>query len=965
MSSYDDDIFDASGMDEDALINSNPVSKKEDKKEDSKIIKVKAKHNRNLFPRFPLVLDGKENTYGITLWEILEVLEGEPVEDRSGCITVTGEFLDGIDETKPYIVLAKEIIHPKWGVQYELLYYTPQTDLTKMNNQVAFLRVFLSPGQIEECYKVFENPLEVIANHDVESLKKVHGIGDYIANCIINRYEDNKDMSAVYMELDSMGLTTKFISKLVQSYRSPQKIISTVKENPYQLTYDIDGIGFLTADAIALKNGMNPKSPKRIGAFINYYLRDESEKGHSYVTAGELIVNIYSQFGGKENIVENYLDEEGNVVGNNISKAINSLVEEGIIKIEDNTNKARRRIYLTKIYDLEKEIALNLKRLLNAPNRFNYLDWEEKVSKLEEKQGFQFAEEQRNGIKLGLDKQVCLISGLAGSGKSSLVSGILASLDGYSFAQCALSGKAAARLQEVTGQEGSTIHRLLGFENLNFRHNEENTLPYDIIILDEISLVGGDIFLSLIKAIRTGCKLIMLGDLGQLEAIGPLSLAADMYNSPVIPTVELKQIHRQAQKSGIITSAHDVRNQIQLYETLDYKGVDVRGELQDMIFEMNPEKDEIFTKSMEYFEKYYNSDLVNKNIMNIQLISPVKERGESCVFKLNLGVQQLINPVEDYKDKIHIKMAKDKDFYIQVGDKVMCIKNNYSTVDVDGMVSPIYNGWTGMVVSIDENNVEVNFPLSSGKNVLVPLREAKSSLILGYASTVHKCVTGDTFVYTSEGIKQIKDLKGNWKNIKIFNGEYYESPSNFFHNPILPCRKITTDFNYTLTGTLDHGIYVLEQGKLVRKEFRELVKGDCLLALKDINSIPEDKKDGSINNLEKLLKNYNIVQITKIEECNAETYCLEMPETHRFIQNGFLGSNCQGSDIPVVIGALDYSTPPKMLTCQLVYTLLTRAKKRCIIVAQTGALRKAISTDFVSTKRTFLKEFLNNPNLKK
>ena len=179
---------------------------------------------------------------------------------------------------------------------------------------------------------------------------------------------------------------------------------------------------------------------------------------------------------------------------------------------------------------------------------------------------------------------------------------------------------------------------------------------------------------------------------------------------------------------------------------------------------------------------------------------------------MNLGVQQLINPVEDYKDKIHIKMAKDKDFYIQVGDKVMCIKNNYSTVDVDGMVSPIYNGWTGMVVSIDENNVEVNFPLSSGKNVLVPLREAKSSLILGYASTVHKL---------------------------------------------------------------------------------------------------------------------------------------------------------QGSDIPVVIGALDYSTPPKMLTCQLVYRLLTRAKKRCIIVEQTGALRKAISTDFVSTKRTFLKEFLNNPNLKK
>ena len=777
----------------------------EENNTNGELIKVKAYYAYCLFPRLPVELGVGDNTFGITKWEVLEAIEGTPKEDRDGQITITGEFVEPIEKGKPYVILAKRTEHPKYGPQYNLLYINQQVDLKKLNNQKAFLKSFLTDGQIEEMYKIYENPLAIIESHDIEGLKKVKGIGNYIANCIVNRFEDSKDMSKVYVELDSYGLTPNFIQKLIKTYKSPTTLIKAVKENPYQLAYDMEGVGFKTADDIALKGGLNPKSVDRVKAFIAHFLREQAyDLGNSYITAGELLVNIYDYFGGKDYIVEAMYDEEENVVGTNVGVAMSQLQEEDIIHIEDNENKSRRRVYLTKIWNLEKEISFHLKRLLDAENHFDYGNWKEKISALEEKQGFTFAEEQLNGIKLGLDKQVCLISGLAGSGKSSLVSGILASLSEYNFAQCALSGKAAARLQEVTGQAGCTIHRLLSYDPMSggFAYNENNQLPYHIIVLDEVSLVGGEIFLDLIKAIPDGSKLIMLGDMGQLESIGALNLAADIYESAVIPTVELKQVHRQAAQSGIITSAHSVRNQEQLYpDGLD--GIDIRGELQDMIFELTSDRTQNRAKVLNWFKKWYESDIVGKDIMKIQLIAPVKERGDCCVFNLNLDVQNYINPVNEFEDKIKMG-SKDKSYYIHVNDKVMCIKNNYKTFDEYGVNCPIYNGWVGIVKDITPDFVKIDFPLAGGI-VCMSNSDVRSQLVLGYASTVHKL---------------------------------------------------------------------------------------------------------------------------------------------------------QGSDAPVVIGALDYSTPPKMLTCQLLYTLLTRAKKRCIVVAECNALTKAIGTDYVSTKRTFLKELL-------
>ena len=1234
----------------------------QDALENEELIKVRAQHIRDLFPRPPAKLGVGKDTFGITVWFVSEVLAGHPKnsngdvinfgDEESGFfganITITGEFSSPIDDCKEYVLLAKEVTHPKYGKQYQLLYMNENIDLRNMRGQRAFLKSFLTDLQIQELYKVFENPLAIIDAHNIKKLQEVKGIGPVLSEKICNRYEKCKDMSAIYMELDGMGLTSAMIQKLVQRYHSPTEIIDTVKNNPYQLTYDVDGIGFLTADKIALQGGTSVKSKKRIKAFINFFLKEQGEEGHSYITASELLVNIYNQLGGKNEVLEVYRDTEGNITGNNVQESIQELIAQDILGMEDNENKAMRRVYLKKYYNLEMEIAYHLKRLLGCKNLFMYDDWEEKVASQEQIQGFAFTDEQKAGIKLGLDNQVCYITGPAGCGKSSLVAGILSALgDDYSFTQTALSGKAAANLQEITGAEGMTIHRLLRYTGDGFEYKEDNTLPYDIIILDELSLCGGRIFLDLIKAIPDGAKLICLGDQNQLEAIGALNLAADMYNSPFVPTVKLTKVHRQAQESGILTTSYLVKDQIQIHPENDYEGIEIRGNLQDMILDCKIDKDDTKDRVMSYFNKYYYDSEFKKSIMEIQILCPVKERGDACVDELNKAVQNQINPVDENssKPKVYVRRQKseggrDRSFWIQVGDKVMCIKNNYNVNDVYGNPTSIFNGWVGLVESIGEEHIIINFPINEYPTVL-KLSDVGSHLILGYASTVHKCVTGDTWITTNKGIMQIQDVNESMiGELAVWNGKYFEKPDAFYVNPPLPTVSIKTKRNYEISGLINHKIFAFSQetsdflfkdlidlkindevliskkemeinekinipyswqriktnekakkyslptevdedfasflgcmvadgfithrgiayGKKDKdcvEKFKELVKklfgyeGKIKFLEKEnmykteINSVfiksfcsnipgiqPHNKfvpdiilkssqkvqrkflsclfEDGNVNlkrnsfdhielsfnsellinqvrfmllnfgiittkyirthilngktlnvfelfiykkeaqkfvskigflsqknilktksllttqicrdvvssiglykmikplfdnkefkiskqlfsikqhslqrkritsqmalmvideyenqfgeffltkRVKKLLKDFYIDKVVSVKPSgNQTTYCFNMPETHRFVQNGILGSNCQGSGYKVVIGALDYSTPPQMLTHQLVYTLLTRAKKECVLVTQTGALKKAIATDYVSTKRTFLPEFLD------
>ena len=779
--------------------------------ESDKIIKIHATLNNVIFPKggFQNIV---EPTFGIVSWTIITVDERNPEEDRFGTITVKGTYPTNIRPKSNYIIIAKEVEHPQYGTQYDLIYFNEEFDLTKASNQRAFLKTFLTDNQIEEFFKIFPNPIQTLEKGDPKELTKIYGVGDYIANCILERYEQKKDVGQVYLELDGIGLSSNFITKLVQKYKNPSLIVSKVKENPYSLIKDIDGVGFLTADAVAQKAGFSKTDVRRIKSFIIWFLNKEGDEGNSYISAQELNANIFETLGSPQEIVENYdvpEDADGSIPRNNIAKAIQELQDERTIILEDGERKANRRVYLKKFYELERDIAYHLKRLLNAHSDFKIENFDEKIKKAEEEQGFEFTQEQIDGIKLGCEKQVCMITGLAGSGKSSLVNGILTVLNNYTFAQCALSGKAAARLQEVTGVSGKTIHRLLEYNADGFMRNEENPLTENIIVLDEISLVGGEIFLDLLKAIPNGSKLIMLRDHRQLASVGFLNLAHDMMNSNLIPVVKLQQVHRQAKSSGILTVAYQVRNGYQLYDDYAQESVETVGDKQDMIIDVCPESDDDRDKVLAYFEEYYNSPLVGRDIEKIQVISPVKERGDTCVFNLNQDIQELVNPIEPFKNNFVIKKKrkktdKDLSYVIQENDKVMCIKNNYHVFNTSGGETAMFNGWTGIVKEINYENMIIDFTLGEAP-IIIPLKDVGNYIILGYASTVHRL---------------------------------------------------------------------------------------------------------------------------------------------------------QGSSADVVIGVLNWGCPPNMASKELVYTLITRAKKKCILIANTGTLRAAIGTDSVAYKRTFLPEML-------
>ncbi|MFA7689154.1 MAG: helix-hairpin-helix domain-containing protein, partial [Bacilli bacterium] len=323
------------------------------------IIKIEARHAYTLFPKKPIVLGTEENTYGIVSWNVNNVIEGDPLTDAYNNITITGEYEEIIEIGKVYTILAKEFEHEKYGIQYQLLFIGQIVDLSNVGNQKAFLKTFLTDGQIEEMFKVLKNPLDIIQRHDIESLKKVHGIGDYISQRIIERFEEVKDYSSVYLELDGLGLTPLFIQKLIKKYQNPAKIIKIIKENPYQLSFDIEGIGFKTADQIALDNGMSPKSKERIKGYIIYLLEELAQSGDSYIFASELNDFIFEEVGSREEILEMYYDNNGKNIGNNLSLAIQELEEKGILILEkesEQISKSERRVYLTKYWNLEKEI---------------------------------------------------------------------------------------------------------------------------------------------------------------------------------------------------------------------------------------------------------------------------------------------------------------------------------------------------------------------------------------------------------------------------------------------------------------------------------------------------------------------------------------------------------------------------------------------------------------------------------
>lgn len=700
-------------------------------------VKCKVKVIKQLFPKG----DIEAGTWGMVLADVLQVMEGDVKFNKSGYIKLVGTMPD-INYENEYVVTAKEETHEKFGFQYKIMRMGLGIDLSSPENGRVFLSKILTENQVEALYEALNDPIEALENEDIKALCSAKGVGEKIVLRLIENYNMNKDNSRAFIELDSYDLSKNTINKLCDKYGNADIVVAKIKKNPYILIEEVAGYGWNKADEIALAGGLGEHSHTRVTAYIKYFLGQCANNGDSWIYGDDLFDGIDADIG---------YDLPPDITVD----CIQQLEKEGLLWI----NQDRTIIGLKKYYDLEEKIAKELKRLNEGVMAFNFDGWIDRVKLQEEYQGFKFGDEQLLGIQSSLQHLVNVLVSGAGCGKSTLVAGLLKALNTDNFAQCCLSGKASSNLQEITEKESYTIHRLLKIdpETGRFVYNKDTPMPYDIIILDETGMVSADLFYNLISAIKTGAMLILIGDPYQLPSIGIGNIFKDIIESDYLNIIELTEIHRQGKDSGIIVTSKEIRE-----GTLELEKEPNRlitGKLQDFILDTyrgGTGSTTGFDKVMEQVRLWI--DEVPNSEWNMQVITPVKERGNCSAYKFNIAIQEEYkkrelardkkddeNKVCKFQEDYKINLAKDGKYpyTIYQGDKVINVKNNYKCINMNGLESPVFNGDIGIVKVIESKEMIIDFKIAG--RLIIP-REHLSFIQLGYAITVHKS-QGSTIPY--------------------------------------------------------------------------------------------------------------------------------------------------------------------------------------------------------------------------
>jgi len=583
----------------------------------------------------------------------------------------------------------------KWGEQFKAERYQIFTPSSSSG-----LRKFLSSGLIKGIGpelakrivdKFGDETIEVISK-EPERLAEVEGIGEKKILSIVESWKEHKEKSHILIKLQDLGLTLRTAMKIYNEYGNNS--LKIIKENPYQLADDIFGIGFKTADKIALSSGIDPKSPLRVKAYILYLMSKELEDGNVF---------SYSDIIAEKAMKELELDNLGNVFF-----LIDELVKEGkVIKVK---NEEKEALYLPFFFKAELEIAKGIIENLKFLKNQLVLDTKHYIEESEKEMGIKFAPKQVEAIESSLREKIMILTGGPGTGKTTIIRAIIKIYNklGRRVLLCAPTGRAAKRLSETSGEDAKTIHRLLEYkpgENI-FLKNEKNPLKADLIIVDEFSMVDIPLMFHFMKAIPPWTSLIFVGDKDQLPSVGPGNILKDLIQSGIIKVVELDEIFRQSRESMIVVNSHRIRRGEFPY---------IYRDRDDFVF--IPEEDE--EKAFQIIVKLVTEDLPEKFGFNpissqIQIISPLY-KGIAGVENFNRTLQERLNP----------KGGSFSGIPFRIGDKVMQIKNNY---DKD-----IYNGDIGRVIYIDEKGINVLFDREVRYE-----REELDELTLAYAISVHK-----------------------------------------------------------------------------------------------------------------------------------------------------------------------------------------------------------------------------------
>ena len=626
--------------------------------------------------------------------------------------------LPGVDEGVMLIVQGEYIEHATYGRQFKVASY----EVTKPTDMIG-IEHYLASGSIKGVGKALakrivskfkEDSIRII-EEEPQRLAEVKGISVKKAMNIADQIIEEKELRDVMIYLDRYGIGSAQALKIYNRYGT--KVYRIIQENPYRLADDIEGIGFKTADSIALKMNIAVDSDYRIMSAVMYALSKGLSEGHTFIMADNLRRVVCRLININIESINTYL--------------VNLVVDKKIVVKQE-------RVYLSSYYYMEMQCAAMLLGIDDTftveEDRFN-----EAISRIEDRQKIKLDSLQRDAVKTAVTHGVCVLTGGPGTGKTTTIKTILEffELENMNINLAAPTGRAAKRMTEATYRGARTIHRMLEVKgSLDadstspvFERNKDNPLDCDVVIIDEMSMVDIALFYHLLSAVAVGTRLIMVGDINQLPSVGPGNVLKDIIATGVFAAVTLDKVFRQSDESDIIVNAYKVNNG---------QEVDLNKKSNDFFFAERRDASSV-TNLILSFIKDKLPDYVNTSPYNIQILTPSK-KGYLGSSELNITLQEKLNPPSDDKEEYSFG---EKIF--RVGDKVMQIKNNYrlewrvySKYDIvveNG--EGVFNGDMGVVTMVDKMTGIVRVLFDDERSVDYPFA-ALGELEHAYAVTVHK-----------------------------------------------------------------------------------------------------------------------------------------------------------------------------------------------------------------------------------
>jgi exodeoxyribonuclease V alpha subunit len=656
-----------------------------------------------------IVFRNDDNGYSIVRFSC----EGEQV-------TLVG-YMPLVREGEQLKVKGEWVYHPVYGEQVQVSEYA-ETVPSTLEGIEKYLASGLIPGIGPKTAKrivdtLGKEALDIIQYNPMR-LTEVEGIGEKKARRIAEAFEEQRGLREVMVFLQTYGISTAFAIKIYKRYR--EETIKLIKQNPYRLVEDIEGIGFKRADRIAMAMGMETNSPGRVYAGTKYVLTELAGAGHVFVPKEALV----SRAAGLLEVEPRQVED-----------AISSLAIAGQLKIEDSPDGPV--VYYMPYYYAETSVAAKLVQLALMEYDTFDLDMERELEAFEKKYRIVLDNVQKEAVIQSMRNGIVVITGGPGTGKTTTIKAIIDIFEekGLKVALAAPTGRAAKRMAQACGREASTIHRLLEFSYQEEEHvsafgrDEDNPLDCEVLIIDEVSMVDILLMHHLLKAVRPGTRLVMVGDVDQLPSVGAGNVLRDIITSGVVRVVRLKTIFRQQGESSIVVNAHRI-NEGRYPVTNARDGDFFFIEKKDM----QQALDTIIDLCKSRLPKYdgYNP------MTDIQVLSPMR-KGPVGVDNLNLRLRESLNPPSRGKGE-----KKSGSCVFRVGDKVMQIRNNYSmkweaplpgggTEEGEG----VFNGDLGIIESLDEEEGQLVVVFDDDKRVTYRFNQL-DELEPAYAVTVHK-----------------------------------------------------------------------------------------------------------------------------------------------------------------------------------------------------------------------------------